>query len=109
MLLAARETPPAIFACLASCFRKLINYLALKEAGVSDEWEFKKIGIYAPGAKRDYSAAASRYNSAGAETCLTLTAEYDFLLRSAFSFPEHILMDRYLYKIHSLAFASGVR
>ena len=100
ILLAAKETPPAIFAGLASCFRKLGNYLVLKEAGVRDEWEYKKIGVSAPGAKRDYSAAARRYNSAAAETCLALTAEYDLLLRSAYSFPEQILLDRYLYKIH---------
>jgi len=103
MLLAAKETPVAIFAALASCFRKLINYLALKDSGVSDEWEYKKIGVSAPGAKRDYSAAARRYNSAGAESCLALTAEYDFVFRSSLSFPEQILMDRYLYKIHSIA------
>ena len=100
VLLAAKETPPAIFAGLASCFRKLGSYLALKEAGVRDDWEYKKIGVSAPGAKRDYSAAARRYNSAAAETCLALTAEYDLLLRSAYSFPEQVLMDRYLYKIH---------
>ena len=100
ILLAAKETPPAIFAGLASCFRKLLNYLALKEAGVSDEWEYKKIGVSAPGAKRDYSAAARRYNSSSAETCLALTAEYDLLLRSSYSFPEQVLLDRYLYKIH---------
>ena len=102
MLLAAKETPPAIFAGLASCFRKLAAYIALKEAGVNDDWEYKKIGVSAPGAKRDYSAAARRCDSAAAETCLALTAEYDLLLRSAFSFPDQILMDQYLYKIHRL-------
>ena len=102
MLLAAKETPPGIFAALASCFRKLIGYLALKEAGVNDEWEYKKIGVSSPGAKRDYASAGRRYNSAGAETCLALTAEYDLLLRSSSSFPVQILMDQYLYKIHSL-------
>ncbi|MCL2373644.1 MAG: DNA polymerase III subunit delta [Treponema sp.] len=100
MLLAAKETPPAIFAALASCFRKLAAYLALKEAGISDDWEYKKIGVSAPGAKRDYSAAARRYDSAAAETCLALTAEYDLLLRTASSFSAQILMDKYLYKIH---------
>ncbi|MCL2381946.1 MAG: DNA polymerase III subunit delta [Treponema sp.] len=100
-LLSAGETPPALFAALASCFRKLIGYLALKEAGVRDEWEYKKIGVSAPGAKRDYSAAAARYSPAGAETCLALTAEYDLLLRSAYSFPQQVLMDQYLYKVHS--------
>jgi len=103
MLLAAKETPPAIFAALASCFRKLGGYLSLKEAGVSDDWEYRKIGVSSPGAKRDYSAAARRYDSSGAETCLALTAEYDLRLRSSSSFPEQILMDEYLFKIHSLA------
>ena len=102
MLLAAKEAPPAIFAGLASCFRKLMSYLALKEAAVSDEWEYKKIGVSSPGAKRDYSAAARRYNLAGAEACLALTAEYDFIFRSSLSFPEQILFDQYLFKIHSL-------
>jgi DNA polymerase-3 subunit delta len=101
MLLAARETPPAIFAALASCFRKLISYLAVRESGGSEE-EYRKIGVSSPGAKRDYSAATKRYNSASAEACLALTAEYDMLFRSSLSFPDQILMDRYLFKTHSL-------
>jgi DNA polymerase-3 subunit delta len=103
ILLAAKETPVAIFAALASCFRKLYNYLSLKNAGVNDEFEFKKIGVSSPGAKRDYGAAGRRYDSAGAESCLALTVEYDFLLRSAGSFPEQILMDQYLYRIFRTA------
>ena len=103
MLLSAKESLPAVFAALASCFRKLIAYLALKEAGISDEFEFRKIGVSSPGAKRDYAAAARLYNTAAAESCLALTAEYDLLLRSALSFPDQILMDRYLYKIHSFS------
>ena len=102
ILLAAKEAPPAIFAALASCFRKLIAYLYLKEAGVTDEGEYRKIGVSSPGAKRDYAAAARRYNSGAAESCLALTAEYDYLIRSAGSFPEQILLDGYLYKIHAL-------
>ena len=101
-LLAAKEAPPAIFGGLASSFRKLIAYLALKAEGISDDGEYRKIGVSAPGAKRDYSAAAKRYNSTAAETCLALTAEYDLLFRSSLSFPQQILMDQYLYKIHSL-------
>ena len=101
MLLAAKESPVAIFAALSSCFRKLISYIALKQAGVSDDNEYKKIGVSSPGAKRDYGAASRRYTSAAAETCLALTAEYDLLLRSGSSFGEQMLMDQYLYKIHS--------
>ena len=101
MLLAAKESPPAIFAGLASCFRKLANYLALKETGISDEWEYRKIGVSSPGAKRDYAAASRRYDSTEAEACLALTAEYDFMLRSALSFPEQILMDKFLYEVFS--------
>jgi DNA polymerase-3 subunit delta len=103
MLLAAKETPPAIFSGLAFCFRKLMNYLALSETGITDEWEYRKIGVSSPGAKRDYSAAGKRYDSTGAESCLALTTEYDLLLRASLSFPEQILMDEYLYKIHGFA------
>ena len=105
MLLAAKVSSVTIFAILASCFRKLIAYLALKDAGVSDEWEYKKIGVSSLAAKRDYAAASRRYNSAGAETCLALTAEYDLLLRAA-AFPEQILMDRYLFKVYSIGLPS---
>ena len=101
MLLEAKVAPPAIFAVLTTCFRKLINYIALKEAGNYDDAEYRKIGVFSPGAKRDYAAAATRYDSAGAESCLALTAEYDFIMRSALSFPEQILMDKYLFRIHS--------
>jgi len=103
MLLAAKETPPAIFAALASCFKKLYAYLTLKEAGITDEAEYRKIGVSSPGAKRDYSAAGRRYTTAGAETCIALTAEYDLRLRQAYSFPEQILFDRYLCKVHAIA------
>jgi len=103
ILIAAKEAPPAIFAALASYFRKLVSYLSLKEAGITDEFEYKKIGVSSPGAKRDYAAAGRRYNSGAAESCLALTAEYDFLLRSAGTYPKQILLDEYLYKIHSLA------
>ena len=101
-LIAAKESFPAIFAALSSCFRKLKSYLALKEAGITEEMEYRKIGVSAPGAKRDYSAAASRYTMAAAETCIALTAEYDLRLRSANTFPDHILADQFLYRIHAL-------
>ena len=103
MLRAAKEAPVAIFAALGSCFKKLLTFVLLKEAGISDEGELRKIGIFTPGAKRDYAAAGKRYDSAGAESCLALTAEYDLLLRSSSSFPEQILLDQFLYKIYILA------
>jgi hypothetical protein len=59
--------------------------------------------VSSPGAKRDYAAAGKRYNSAAAEACLALTAEYDMLFRSSLFFPEQILMDRYLFKIFNLS------
>ena len=109
VLVAAKEAAPAIFGALASCFRKLLAYLALKESGISDEAEYKKIGVSAPGAKRDYGAASRRYDSAAAETCIALTAEYDLLLRSSGAFPNLVLLDEYLYKIHALGSPPGRR
>ena len=108
VLLAAKEALPAIFGGLASCFRKLLAYLSLKEAGITDETEYRKIGVSAPGAKKDYGAAGRRYNSSAAETCIALTAEYYYkLISSPSTFPNLILMDEYLYRIHSLGALPG--
>ena len=103
VLMAAKTEPQAVFSGLLWCFRKLRLYVGLIESGVNDEWEFKKIGITAPGARRDYSAASGLYDSAGVETCISLTAEYDLKIRMSGAFPKLILMDEYLYRIHSAA------
>jgi DNA polymerase-3 subunit delta len=108
-LLAAKLSPVVIFAGLLWCFKTLKAYLALTEAGVRDEWEFKKIKVSTPRARKDYAGASGRYNQAAVETCIALTAEYDYRIRAAESFPEEILMEQYLYKIHSLALPSGRR
>jgi DNA polymerase-3 subunit delta len=107
-LLAAKEAPQTILAGLVWCFRKLRDYLALSEAGVNDDFEYKKIGVSSPQAKRDYSGAGRRYDSEKTDLCLALTAEYDALVRSASSFPETVLMDQYLYKIHCLGAGRAV-
>ncbi|MCL2477998.1 MAG: DNA polymerase III subunit delta [Treponema sp.] len=103
VLLAAKTEPQAILAGLLWCFRKLRDYVNLSESGVTDEWEYKKIGVIAPQARRDYSGAARLYDSAAVETCISLTAEYDYKIRAAGVFPKQILLDDYLYKIHSSA------
>jgi DNA polymerase-3 subunit delta len=107
-LLAAKEAPQTILAGLVWCFRKLRDYLALSEAGVNDDFEYKKIGVSSPQAKRDYAGASRRYDSEKTDRCIALTAEYDALVRSASSFPETILMDQYLYKIHRLGAGQAV-
>ncbi|MCL2832326.1 MAG: DNA polymerase III subunit delta [Treponema sp.] len=107
ILLAAGTEPQTIFAGLLWCFRKLRSYINLKNQNITDEWEFKKIGIIAPQARRDYSSASRYYNYAGAEALISLTAEYDYKIRKSNTFPKHILMDEYLYKIHSEA-AAGI-
>ena len=99
-LIAAKESPQSILAGLLWCFRKLRDYVSLEEAGIRDEGEYRKIGVIAPQARRDYGAAARRYTSVGAETCIALIAEYDLKIRSASTFPDYILMDEFLYKIH---------
>lgn len=102
-LLAAKEAFPLIFGGLVSCFRKLRNYLSLAETGGLNDFELRKIGISFPRAREDYAKAAGRYDPAGAETCIALTAEYDILLRSSGAALESLLMDLYLYKIFKAA------
>jgi DNA polymerase-3 subunit delta len=102
-LLAAKETPPGIFAGLVWCFRKLRDYLHLAGSGNLNDFELRKIGLSSPKSRDDYARAAGRYDSAGAGACIALTAEYDILLRSSGTALESILMDRYLYKIFRAA------
>jgi DNA polymerase-3 subunit delta len=103
-LLAAKESAQSILAGLAWCFRKLRDYLALLENGAANNsFELKKIGLSAPRARDDYTAAARRYTAAAADTCLALTAEYDILLRSSGAALESILMDAYILKIFGTA------
>jgi DNA polymerase-3 subunit delta len=99
-LLAAKETGQGILAGLAWCFRKLRDYLALVEGGgANNNFELKKIGLSAPKARDDYTAAARRYTAAAVDSCLALTAEYDIMLRSSGAALESILMDAYMLKL----------
>jgi DNA polymerase-3 subunit delta len=96
-LLAAKESAPAIIACLASCFRKLRAYRRLTDSGVNDEFEFKKIGVASSRARKDYAAAIGR--NLNADRCLALAAEYDLRIRSTGTAAESILMDILVIKL----------
>jgi len=97
IMLAAKESAQGILAGLAWCFRKLGDYLTLLEThGEVNNFELKKIGLSSPKARDDYATAGQRYSIEDTETCLTLTAEYDILLRSPAAALENILMERYI-------------
>ncbi|MDR2109926.1 MAG: DNA polymerase III subunit delta [Spirochaetaceae bacterium] len=98
-LTAAREASQSILAGLTWCFRKLRDYLALAETGHTDEFELKKIGLASVKTRGDYTEAARRYDSASVDRCLSVTAEYDILLRSGGAGLEPILLDWYLCRI----------
>ncbi|GHV92943.1 DNA polymerase III subunit delta [Spirochaetia bacterium] len=97
-LLGAKEAPPAILAGLAWCFRKLRDYQALIASGAPGDFEFKKIGLGSPKARRDYTEASRRYGHGAGDRLLALTAEYDIRLRSGGTALEEILMEMFLYK-----------
>jgi DNA polymerase-3 subunit delta len=100
-LLAAKEAPVAILAALASCFRKVRDYAALSAAGISDEGEYKKIGVGSAYSRvrKDYAAAGKRYGVSGAGACLSITADFDMRIRAGGAGFEPILMDQYLCEI----------
>jgi DNA polymerase-3 subunit delta len=98
-LLLAKEAPPAIFAGLTWCFQKLRDYLFLKEEHAVTDAELRKIGLSSPKARKDYEQAALFYDTWSVDACLSLTAEYNVLLRSAGQGLENLLMDRYVYKV----------
>ncbi|MDR1410791.1 MAG: DNA polymerase III subunit delta [Spirochaetaceae bacterium] len=96
-LLAAKTSTYMIIAGLAGCFRKLRDYRRLREAGISDEFEFKKIGLASSKARKDYAAALER--GLDASRCLALAAEYDFRIRSTGTASESVLMDLLVCKL----------
>jgi DNA polymerase-3 subunit delta len=100
-LLSAKESPPAILASIAWCFRKLRDYLALcsNTYGEPNNFDLKKIGLSSPKTRADYAAAARRYDHAAADACLALTAEYDILTRAGGTALEQVLMDVYVMKL----------
>jgi DNA polymerase-3 subunit delta len=98
-LLGAQESPVALLAGLAWCFRKLRDYLSLTASGKSSDFELKKIGLASAKARKDYERASQRYDLLAADTCLSLIGEYDMLVRSGGMGLESLLMDMCLYKI----------
>ncbi|GHU19909.1 DNA polymerase III subunit delta [Spirochaetia bacterium] len=97
-LLGAKEAPPAILAGLAWCFRKLRDYQYLVESGSPNDFEFKKIGLGNPKARKDYTEAYRRYGPGSGDRLLALAAEYDIRLRSGGTALEEVLMEMFLYK-----------
>jgi DNA polymerase-3 subunit delta len=108
ILLGAKEAPPAILAGLTWCFRKLRDYLSLSPAQKANDFELKKIGLSSLKVRRDYTAAAERYDGPGADRCLSVIAEYDVRLRGGGAPLEGLLLDLFLYAIHGLGLREGV-
>lgn len=98
-LLAAKEAPVQILAGLAWCFKRLQDYIGLANSGGLNDFELRKAGLASKKAQRDYAAAARRYDSAAAERCVALLAEYDVTLRASGSTLEEALMDLFVYKL----------
>ena len=96
-LLGAKESPQAILAGLAWCFRKLRDCLALERSGNANDFEYKKIGLASSRLRKDYTQAAHLFPDA--LPCLSLIAEFDMLLRSGLNGLESLLMDFFLYRL----------
>ncbi|MDR2181390.1 MAG: DNA polymerase III subunit delta [Treponema sp.] len=96
-LLAAKESPQALMASLAWCFRKLRDYLALLASGGVNDFELRKIGLGSARTRSDYAEAARIWPRA--DGALALLAEYEYLIRSNGSGFEEILMDVLVRKL----------
>jgi DNA polymerase-3 subunit delta len=96
-LLGAKQSPQAILAGLAWCFRKLRDYFALKETGTVNDFELKKIGLGSPKIRADYMEAARRWKNA--DKALAVVGEYEYLFRSSGGGFEEILMDVFVYSL----------
>jgi DNA polymerase-3 subunit delta len=99
-LLGAKQSPQAILAGLAWCFRKLRDYFALREsreAGEPNDFELKKIGLGSQKVRADYIEAARRWKNA--DKALAAIGEYEYLFRSSGGDFEEVLMDTFVYTL----------
>jgi DNA polymerase-3 subunit delta len=99
-LLGAKQSPQAILAGLAWCFRKLRDYFALKETGNVNDFELKKIGLGSQKVRADYVEAVCRWKNA--DRALAAIGGYEYLFRSSGGDFEEVLMDTFIYNlVHS--------
>ncbi|MDR0403835.1 MAG: DNA polymerase III subunit delta [Treponema sp.] len=96
-LLGAKQSPQAVLAGLAWCFRKLRDYFALKETGEANDFGMKKIGLGSPKVRADYIEAARRWKNA--DEALAAIGRYEYLFRSSGGGFEEILMDAFVYTL----------
>jgi DNA polymerase-3 subunit delta len=101
-LLGAKQSPQAILAGLAWCFRKLRDYFALRESnepGDPNDFEMKKIGLGSQKVRADYVEAARRWKNA--DGALAAIGEYEYLFRSSGGGFEEVLMDTFIYDLQN--------
>lgn len=81
-LLASKEAPVQILAGLNWCFKRLQDYLLLKETGKLNDFELRKAGITTKRAQSDYQAASRHYDSAMCRLARRMLSAYDIQFRS---------------------------
>lgn len=81
-LLASKEAPIQVLAGLSWCFKRLQDYIDLKESGALNDFELKKVGITTKRAQSDYQAASRYYDSARCRHAKRILSDYDIQLRS---------------------------
>lgn len=81
-LLASKEAPVQILAGLNWCFKRLQDYLSLKDRNLLNDFELKKVGITTKRAQADYLAASRQYTSARCRHARRILSDYDIQLRS---------------------------
>jgi DNA polymerase-3 subunit delta len=96
-LLASGESPQAVLPGLVWCFRRLRDYTALVASGRANDFEFRKMGLASPRARKDYENAHERWHDraglSSADRALTLIAKCDLLTRSLGQALHGVLMD----------------
>ncbi len=98
-LAASKQVPVQILAGLAWCFRRLADYVGLKDSGRLNDSGLRSIGLSSPRARKDYAAASERYDAASVHRCLALIAEYDMAFKSGTAALEEAQMDLFLYRL----------
>lgn len=100
MAMSKDSSPVQVIAGLSYCFRRLVDWHELQEAGTSDDFSLKRKGFTSKKAIDQYRMASRRWNHAITRRILALLAHTDYEIRSTGTTMHDSLMELCLYSIN---------
>ncbi len=99
LTLSRESSPVQTIAGLTWCFRRLADWHALSDSGMTDDFSLKKAGFSSKKAITQYRQAAKRWDSMDSQRLLALLADTDLEIRRTGTAVQDTLIQGALYSI----------